>query len=398
MRFIIAVAFAAAATAASAEDTVSEASFLAAAEGLARRTLVEDVASAEAMRGRAGLLANPKLEAGREQPDGNPRQTTWSLSWSPPLDGRRGLSIDAADAGLRAAQARLDADRLSLRRGLRATYAAWALAVARAERLSPLATSVHAGAAKARQRTDAGEMSGLATRRLELAAAELDGELARAEAEALRAGAVARGYWPELTPESHPVPPLLPPPPATGLDGAGRRDVEALAEEAQRAGFEARLAGRWLAAPELYGGWQTLSLAGTRVGGPVFGISWTVPLFDRAQPARAESAVRRDAAEARLELARARARAEAAGTVAAYERLRAAAVQAESAAESSTHVMEAARASFAAGESNLTDLLDSLRAVRDARLGALDLLGDALAAHRDLEAALGRPLTDGEDR
>jgi outer membrane protein TolC len=60
--------------------------------------------------------------------------------------------------------------------------------------------------------------------------------------------------------------------------------------------------------------------------------------------------------------------------------------------------MEAARASFAAGESSLTDLLDSLRAVRDARLGALDLLGDALAAHRDLEAALGRPLTDGGER
>jgi outer membrane protein TolC len=398
MRFVLAVAFAAAATTARGGDTVSEASFLAAAEGLAARALVEDVARAEAQRGRVALLANPRLEAGREQPDGNPRQTTWALSWSPPLDGRRGLSIDAADAGLRAAQARLDADRLSLRRGLRATYAAWALAVARAERLSPLALSVRAGAAKARRRADAGEMSGLAARRLELASAELEGELARAEAEALRTGAVARGYWPELPAEGRPLLPLLTSPPVTGFDGAGRRDVEALAEEARRAGFEARLAGRWLAGPELYGGWQTLSLAGTRVGGPVFGINWTVPLFDRAQPARAEWALRRDAAEARLKLARARARAEAAGTAAAYERLRGAAVQAESAAESGARVMEAAQASFEAGESSLTDLLDSLRAARDARLGALGLLGDALAAHRDLEAALGRPLTDGGDR
>ena len=398
MRFVIAVALAAVAPTVHGGDTVSEGAFLAEAERLAGRTLVEGVASAEAMRGRAGLLANPRLEAGREQPDGNPQQTTWSVSWSPPLDGRRGLSIDAADAGLRAARARLDADRLSLRRGLRATYAAWALAVARAERLSPLALSVRAGAAKApapcRRRRDVGPRdseagAGVRRARRRAGARRGRGAARRSGSAGLLAGADPRG-------RSGPASPA--PASGRGLDGAGRRDVEALAEEAQRAGFEARLAGRWLAAPELYGGWQTLSLGGARVGGPVFGISWTVPLFDRAQPARAESAVRRDAAEARLELARARARAEAAGTAAAYERLRAAAAQAESAAESSTHVVEAARASFVAGESNLTDLLDSLRAVRDARLGALDLLGDALAAHRDLEAALGRPLTDGGER
>jgi outer membrane protein TolC len=55
----------------------------------------------------------------------------------------------------------------------------------------------------------------------------------------------------------------------------------------------------------------------------------------------------------------------------------------------------AATAAFRAGESSLTDLLDGLRAASAARLGEIDLREQALAAHRELEAALGRPLVGG---
>ncbi len=57
--------------------------------------------------------------------------------------------------------------------------------------------------------------------------------------------------------------------------------------------------------------------------------------------------------------------------------------------------MVAATAAFRAGEASLTDLLDSVRAAIGARLGEIDLRGQALEAHRDLEAALGRPLSGG---
>ena len=56
----------------------------------------------------------------------------------------------------------------------------------------------------------------------------------------------------------------------------------------------------------------------------------------------------------------------------------------------------AATAAYRAGEAALTDLLDTLRAGHDARLGEPSTcVEQALAAHRDLEVALGRPLDGG---
>jgi outer membrane protein TolC len=59
-------------------------------------------------------------------------------------------------------------------------------------------------------------------------------------------------------------------------------------------------------------------------------------------------------------------------------------------------VARAAEASFEAGESTVTDLLDTLSALLDARLAALDLYSSALEAHRQLEVAAGRSLTSGD--
>ena len=55
----------------------------------------------------------------------------------------------------------------------------------------------------------------------------------------------------------------------------------------------------------------------------------------------------------------------------------------------------AATAAFRAGEASLTDLLDSLRAAMGARASELELRGQALEAHRELETALGRALVGG---
>ena len=57
-------------------------------------------------------------------------------------------------------------------------------------------------------------------------------------------------------------------------------------------------------------------------------------------------------------------------------------------------MIEAAAASWQAGESTLTDFLETSRAAMGAQLRALDVRGSALLAHRELEAALGRPLSE----
>ena len=96
-----------------------------------------------------------------------------------------------------------------------------------------------------------------------------------------------------------------------------------------------------------------------------------------------------------MELARARVAAEVEGAAAAFRGLRVAARDAARVSAEADRVIGAATAAFRAGEATLTDLLDSLRGAIGARLGEMDLRGQTLEAHRDLEAALGRPLTGG---
>ncbi|HKI01299.1 MAG TPA: hypothetical protein VKK31_04920, partial [Thermoanaerobaculia bacterium] len=92
-------------------------------------------------------------------------------------------------------------------------------------------------------------------------------------------------------------------------------------------------------------------------------------------------------------LARIRAEAERTGALAAYDLLRAEAARAGQAAEETKELLAGAAASYQLGESGLTDLLDTLRAALAARITALEVREAALAAHRDLEAATGRPFT-----
>ena len=87
--------------------------------------------------------------------------------------------------------------------------------------------------------------------------------------------------------------------------------------------------------------------------------------------------------------------AEIVGGSAAYRALSAAVREAAAPAADADRVITAATAAFRAGEASLTDLLDSLRAAMTARLGEIELRGQALEAHRALEAALGRPLVGG---
>jgi len=165
-----------------------------------------------------------------------------------------------------------------------------------------------------------------------------------------------------------------------------------------RADYEARRSSRFVSFPSLQVGWQTLEGAGVDAGGPILAATWAVPLFDRDQGSRVEAERVRDAAEARLTFARDRIAGEIEGRLAAYRTLHAAAAEAAQVAGEADRVIEAVTVSYQAGESGLTDLLETLRAAFAARLRAIDARDRALAAHRDLEEALGRPLPDGGPR
>ena len=348
----------------------------------------------------AGRPRTENLDLGfeREAPEGTAAQTTVTVSWRPPLDGRRGLSNRAAEAGLTAAGHRLADRRLRLRAHLRELYARWSFAEERRDLFRDLSERTDRLAARARARTETGEDSGLSARRLELAAAEARSAMAAADVELLGIGAELRTLFPDLGATTRPEPPPLPAAIAT-LDANDRPDLKAGEVDVEHADLRRRLSGRYVQFPALVGGWTVLDEEGLEgVEGPVLGVEWSLPLFDRRQGERARAERELQVAEARLRLVRSRADAELRAAQEAYAYLREAAEEVVAATAETERVIEAATAEFEVGEATLTDLLETMRSATDSRLAALDLQLDALAAHRALELAVGRALTEGGSR
>ncbi len=376
---------------------VTEQAFLEAVgpEHPAWQSLEGAVADAEAEVRRAAALPNPTLGFAREAPDGLPSENTWLLSWKPPLDGRRGPTRDAAEAGVRAARADLAARRLRVRGELRRIYADWALAAARLAVVESHRERIERAAEVLRRRAETGEVSGLAARRIALSAEGVRAARARAEAEHARAIAEVKGLWPGVPDGAGPELPAFAVAPTTS-DVSRRPDLVALEEEGEQADLQAKAAGRFWGFPELGFGWQTLrGGGGAKIDGPVFVASWSVPLFDRDQGRRARAEGRARVLAAQHSLVHARASAEMDGARAAWTALRTATLRAAAAALDGQAVVRGTAAAFEAGEADVTDLNDALRAVFNADLQALELRREALAAERAFETALGRPLTTG---
>lgn len=365
-----------------------------AAVALARE---RDLAAAEVVR--AALLPNPAVEATREKRDHDARESSASLTWVPPIDGRRALRRAAADQGLTAAEGRFASALLQLRREVRGAYAAWAFAWQRRELLAGQLSRVRELAERARARADAGEIAGLAARRFALEEAQARADLARAEATLATARAVVAAWYPQLGDGAVPAVPALPPAPeaaarvATAAKIADRPDVAAAAREVERAETLERLSRRIVEAPAVGLGWKRVEDGPAVSSGPVFSVAWTVPLLDRRQAERGAAQAELSAARADLAVAQARARAGLSVAHVAYAGLRAAAEDARRAAAGVERILAAATAAYQLGESGATDLLDALRAALGIRVTAFDAEEAALASHRDLEIAWGRPLT-----
>lgn len=382
-----------------AETLVTESAFLSSLTDShpAMIALGDEVAGARGDARSVGLLPNPSVALEHEGPDEAAAQTTISFGWRPPLDGRRGAARSAANARLDAAVARRGRAALELRASFREIYARWSAAAERVALLGSHHEQVSELAGRLRRRVAKGESAGLSARRMELAAAEARAALAAAEASLARARAEVGVRATALPGDAVPVLPRLPEPPGT-LDGGDRADVEAARSELEAALAAERLAGRVFTFPSLEVGWTRIDDRGEVDEGPTFGLSVEVPLFDRAQGDRARAAARRTVAEARLTVLERRITAERSAAHDAYASLRDGVVEVRQAVAAAPAMMDAAWASFSAGELGLADLLETVRSVHGSELAELELRELALAAHRELELAMGRPLTTGGGR
>ena len=377
-----------------AQSRVSEKTFLdsVAANPRVAAVLFERLAIAQGELERMGLLPNPDGAWEREAPSGIPAQDTWSLSWAPPIDGRLGLRKGAAKAGLRAAELDFEVSRVALRNQVRADFAGWALAYERASITERLSKLVEGLANQVAQQAERGETSGLSARRLALARVEMQAEAARAAAELENAHAGVVAWAPHLVVASDPQRPPLPPVPLDTLIHTQIPTIEARRQEVEQTDLATRVVGRFWDMPELTFGWQTINGENVNLDGPVFGVSWPLPLFDRRQGDRTEAEGRAAAARARYELTAIRARAELVAAHAAYEKLHRAAEEALDTELAGTLVVQSAVAKFEAGESDVTDLLETLRGALTGWQAVFDLYSAALTAHRELEIAAGQPL------
>jgi len=350
------------------------------------------VAAVAGARRQAGVLDNPEITWEREDPDIAPRQDTWRLSWRLPFDGRR-HRVAEADAAVAASSSDLEAARLGIRLEMRSLFASWYIAAEREAVLRANLDRTRRLATWLRARAEEGEGAGVEARRLDLEVEVLARESAsaRADAEARRAAAAA---WSSLvTGAVQPDRPLLPAPPAVA-DVGGRPDLEAIAHRAAEAESRHQLQRRVLEPPEISVGWLEIRDSLHSFDGPVLGVAWPLPVFDRNQGNRQASAAEAERAHSELEVARRRAVQHAQAALASYSDLyRAAVPTATRAAEAD--VADAVFAAFEAGEASLTDVLDSLRATVDVQMARLETLALALAAERELEAATGRPVLPG---
>lgn len=120
------------------------------------------------------------------------------------------------------------------------------------------------------------------------------------------------------------------------------------------------------------------------------GVAFTVPLFDRGQGLRAQTAAREDRAEIHLAERRAAASAEAMGARAAYERMKESAEEIElRALPRAIELEDLAEQSFAAGKVDLTTLLVVQGSALDIRREHADRLFEAALSGIDLTVAVG---------
>jgi outer membrane protein, heavy metal efflux system len=349
----------------------------------------------------ASVRANPTLSIEREEPylDGDGTPTNY-LRLSVPIDlsGRRGLSIEAAEASVRAATS--DATRTKLERVVAALRVFDDCARARldVEVLTASRAALVRAVEIARQRGKTGDASGYEVQRFELELEGHDDELASAQIEHRRARrqlAALVGRPGELEATSNlelPISvPALEPLLARARDRGDLQAARARESSARRRGTAA---GRgWIPLPTLTAGAMTADFGDQTGTGYVAGLALTIPIFDRGQGDRARAAAERHLAEAEaryldqqipaaVQIAHATlvARVDQAQRLAAGQLVRLDAI------------LRAAETGFREGKASVVELLDAHRQARTVRLRAIELRHQVIRDTRELDLAVGQRL------
>jgi cobalt-zinc-cadmium efflux system outer membrane protein len=364
----------------------------------------EELAAAEARELASGMFTNPGLSISREQLSGDGatyHESVVALGQTLELGGQRGARRRAAGEGVRAAEARLDAERLRLAFLVHRAYVTAAAAEANLAVLGEATEVFRRVETTGQARFAEGDISRFDRNRLQIERARYETQLARAS---LDLDAAARELALLVAPDSlGGASLLLPVEPLAGIAGIERaleRDA-ALAAAAQRADVRA-------AAADVEAARASLSLAQRQrvpdltvsggykhqadgFHGAVIGLSLPLPLWNRNQGEIAEAQAAVDAAVAREDIVRRRAESEIgrAWDVLRSLRERTRTLGATLLPES-VGLLETARVSYAEGEMSLVALLDAADAYRSARETVNGLLASYLIATYDLERATGR--------
>ena len=351
-----------------------------------------EVTAASGVRRQAGIVDNPEIAWEREDPDFVLRQDTFVLDWRLPFDGRR-HRMDAADAGIGASSSELEATRLRIRLEMRSLFASWYIAAQREAVLQANLDRTRRLSDRMEARAQDGESSGLEARRIALEVEMLGLEAAAARADAQARRLAAASWSAQVTGDAEPARPPLPPPPSSP-DIGDRYDIRALSYGVVAAESRHQLQKRMLEPPTIRLGWTEIADGVRSSDGPVLGIAWPLPLFDRNQGRREAASAEVSRAQFELEVAQKKALEQSRAALASYTELHTMVVSG-AAVEADSDVVDTMLAVFEAGEASLTDVLDALRATVDVRMARIEILAHALAAERELEAAMGRPILSG---
>jgi cobalt-zinc-cadmium efflux system outer membrane protein len=363
--------------------------------------LAAEVDAARADEVAARTWGNPVVSYDFEQVRGGgmtSREHTGSMSVPLELSGARRLRGQAAAARVRAAKESASGERVAVAAEVRRRFFAVLWRDLRAAALSASVTRLESASAAAERREASGDVSMFDTTRI---VAERESQRTRAEAEraaAARARAMLAAIIGEPLPEatqltvSGELGPGTTPPLAALLERAGDRpDLRALEAQVEAGELAGRAAARsWIPRLDVGAGVKHVEERGASGTGPVVGLSFPLPFFERGQGEALRASAEKRRAEARSKLIATDAVATVVGLHAEAAALAEAASRSQEDARRRAEVLlSAADAGYRGGELGVVELVDAYRAALDAELQQIDLAWTARDARIALEEAAG---------
>ena len=342
---------------------------------------------------------NPAFTAVREDLSGDGDdywETTIGLQQRLEWPGRTAARSRAAEHRITGAMAAFEADSARLAFQVRRTYAeAWGSEEQEAA-VGRSAVAIRMATQAAESRFAEGDISGYELRRLRVELARVGQALATAS---LQVKVSRRSLATLILPETDvdeigPDDTLGGRPPTVSREAAfaalaSRPDI--LAAERALAATEADVsvaAQAWVPSPVVSIGFKDQA---DGLSGATFGFAVPIPLFDRGGGARAAAGARREAASADLTLRRREAENDLRTAFDRHKlwRSRLTAMGDRFTADADA-LLEIAREAYDAGELELIELLDAVRAFQGARSAAIELRERTWIAYFDLLRAMGR--------